>query len=236
MGEAQQIPAMEEIQENWQQGARHSQPDGTSTPSESTSSATNLVITPSSTDSGILPNGDQLRNTAWGLSQSPASRSRPLADLIATSIPDPDNRTAPSHPRCAKITSGPGRPDHVPNPAGQAAWVDALVSESVAELYRLLKESRRQRRRELRLEQQLRERQPQVEVLLDAQRHRRARRRGDGDEGDPQQQQEDEEREVERLQLQLLGAEINRPWTCRCACLDENGKEKEDEGYCVPWS
>src|SRR5436190_1628409 len=152
MGQAQQIPAMEEIQENWRQGARHSQPYDTSTPTEFTSSAASLVVTPSSTDSGILPNGNQLRNTAWGLNQSPASRSRPLADLIATSIPDPDNQTPPSHPRCTQITSSPGRPDHVPDPAGQAAWVDALVSESIAELYRLLKESRRRRRRGLRLE------------------------------------------------------------------------------------
>src|SRR5437763_7321585 len=195
MGQAQQIPAMEEIQKNWQQRARHSQPYDTSTPTEFTGSATNLAVTPSSTDSGILPNGDQLCNTAWGLNQSPAPRSRPLADLIATSIPDPDNQTTPSHPRCTQITSSPGRPDHVPNPAGQAAWVDVLISESVAELYRLLKESRQRRRRGLRLEQQRREQQPEIEVLLDAQRHRRARRRGDGEEHEPQQQQEEEERE-----------------------------------------
>jgi hypothetical protein len=234
MKQAQQLLTMEEIQENWQQGARQSQPHDTRTPTESTSGATNPVVTPSSTDSGILPNDDQLRNTAWGLNQSRAPHPRPLAELIATSIPDPDNRPPPSHPPWAQITSSPGSPDHVPNPAGQVAWVDALVSESIAELYRLLKESRRRRRRGLRLEQLRRERYPEIEVLLQAQRHRRARRRGDG--GDDEHEQQQAEREEERRQLQLAEAEINRPWTCRCACLDENGKEREDEWYCVPWS
>lgn len=229
---------MEEIQENWQQRAQWCQPSGTPAQTEPTSSSTGPA-TPDSIDSRILAYSDQLNAMVQDL--SPSLSLGPwslLAGLVATSIPDPDNPVRPSHPSWSYIIprgvnndadQNDAYGDSVPNPRGQEDWVDELVSESGAALERLLGESRRVR--ELRLEHERPVRRQQTEVLL----------LGGG--GDDKEEDKEEgswspaERALSLLEarrrLRAL-AEADGPWTCRCACLDQNGREREGEWVCFP--
>lgn len=261
--EPAELPAMVEIQENWQTRARQSQSYGTLAQTEPGIGSTNPV-TPSSTNSRILPDGYQLSDIIQDLNQSLSLAPWSLASLVSTSIPDAQKPDLPSHPSWTQVTrcnananansddddddetNGSANRDYAPNPRGQEGWVDDLVSESIAELERLLWESRRLC--QLRLDQEQHLRRQQKEVLLRPQRPRQAKCLGDVQPEERWSQEEhkgrlheewrlQEERRLrlqkeERHRLQALG-EVNRPWTCRCAGMDENGKETEGEWDCV---
>lgn len=166
--------------------------------------------------------------------------------------------------RCEDDTDSCTSESYVPNPPGQEGWVDRLVAVCPLEDQRQLQGSQRLRHERLiederRIIEERRVRDAlavEVECLLQAQRCRR--RDGRGDHGPEEhglreisrRQEEPEMAEERYVQegLELAGepstmmqrlqmqAEIDRPWTCRCACLDENGKERagETEWMCIP--